>query len=99
MFRHIVMFRWGPASSEEQRAALRDALAGLPDAIPQLRRYVFGDDAGINEGNLDFGLVAEFDDAEGYIAYREHPEHLRIIVELINPYLDSRSVVQFDSAD
>lgn len=99
MFRHVVNFRWNADSSPAHIAALQTALSGLPAVLPGLRRYAFGPDAGINEGNFEFAVVAEFDDADGYLEYRDHPEHARIINELIAPYLDSRTVVQFDFAD
>ena len=99
MFRHVVIFRWNESSTPAHRAELEAALSGLPEVIPELRGYHVGADAGINPGNADFAVVAEFDDAAGYLAYRDHPEHTRIITELIAPYVDTRSVVQFDSAN
>ena len=99
MFRHVVTFRWNPESSPEHVAALEEALSGLPAKLPDLRRYAYGTDAGINEGNYDFAVVAEFDNSDGYLAYRDNDEHHRIIQTFIAPYLDSRTVVQFDFND
>ena len=99
MFRHVVNFRWNAQSSPEHVAALKEALSGLPPILPDLRRYAYGTDAGINEGNYDFAVVAEFDNAAGYLAYRDNDEHHRIIQTFIDPYLDSRTVVQFDFND
>jgi len=99
MFRHVVNFRWNSQSSPEHVAALEDALSGLPALLPSLRRYAYGSDAGINEGNYDFAVMAEFDSAEGYLVYRDNDEHARIIQTHIAPYLDSRTVVQFDFND
>ena len=99
MFRHVVNFRWNSQSSPEHVAALEEALSGLPALLPELRRYSFGSDAGINEGNYEFAVVAEFDNAEGYLVYRDNDEHARIIQTHIAPYLDSSNVVQFDFND
>lgn len=99
MFRHVVTFRWNSQSSPEHVAALEEALSGLPALLPSLRRYAYGSDAGINEGNYDFAVMAEFDNPEGYLAYRDNDEHHRIIQTHIAPYLDSRTVVQFDFND
>jgi len=99
MFRHVVNFRWNSQSSPEHIAALEEALSGLPALLPSLRRYSYGSDAGLNEGNYEFAVVAEFDNAEGYLAYRDNDEHHRIIQTFIAPYLDSRTVVQFDFND
>ena len=99
MFRHVVTFRWNSESSPEHVAALEEALSELPGILPDLRRYAYGTDAGINEGNYDFAVVAEFDNSDGYLAYRDNDEHHRIIQTFIAPYLDSRTVVQFDFND
>ena len=99
MFRHVVNFRWNAQSSPEHVAALKEALSGLPAILPDLRRYAYGTDAGINDGNYDFAVVAEFDNSDGYLAYRDNDEHHRIIQTFIAPYLDSRTVVQFDFND
>jgi hypothetical protein len=64
MFRHVVNFRWNSQSSPEHVAALEEALSGLPALLPGLRRYSYGSDAGLNEGNYEFAVVAEFDNAD-----------------------------------
>ena len=94
MFRHIVVFRFVEGASAEQVAAVSQALATLPNAIPELRRYHLGADAGLVEGNWHYGVVAEFDDEAGWQRYRDHPEHLRIIAEKIRPILAERAAVQ-----
>lgn len=99
MFRHVVTFSWNETSSPAHITELKAALSGLPAAIPEIRRYHFGSDAAINEGNSDFAVVAEFDDRDGYLVYRDDPEHGRVIAGLIAPYLASRTAVQFDSID
>ncbi len=96
MFRHIVLLQWKDDSTEEERAAVPAALKGLPAMIPQLRSYVMGDDAGVNEGNMNLGIVADFDDVEGYLVYRDHPAHQEIIREKIQPILAGRAAVQHE---
>ena len=48
-------------------------------------------------GNADFAVVADFDDAAGYLVYRDDPAHRRIIAEYLRPILASRAAVQFES--
>ena len=96
VLRHVVVFRFSesaPADAPDQIAA---ALRSLPGLIPELRRYDLGGDARINDGNYDFAVVADFDDVDGYLAYRDHPEHQRILRELIRPTIDGRAAVQFE---
>jgi hypothetical protein len=95
MFRHVVMFRWKPETTDEAVAAVADALAGLPAKIPELRGYHFGSDARINAGNYDFVVSADFDDESGYLAYRDHPEHRAVADTLIVPHITDRAAVQF----
>lgn len=94
MIRHVSLFSFAEGVTAAQREAVTSALEGLSAAIPELRDYRFGPDAGINAGNFDYGVVADFDDVDGYLAYRDHPEHRRVLVEVIAPIISSRSAVQ-----
>ena len=82
--------------AEGRPLAVRDALSELPARLPQLRSYVIGRDLGINEGNASFAVVADFDTVDDYLAYRDDPEHRRIIGELIAPILASRAGAQYE---
>ena len=65
--------------------------------IGTIRGFHIGPDAGVNTGNADFAVVAEFDDEAGYLVYRDDPEHRRIITEYLRPILAGRAAVQFES--
>ena len=95
MFRHVVLLRFVPEATPAQRAAVLDGLSGLPAAIPELRSYVFGPDAGISTGNFDLAVVADFDDEAGYQVYATNPKHLTVIAERIRPILADRAAVQY----
>jgi hypothetical protein len=99
VFRHVVMFRWKPEASVADQDAVAAGLGELRAAISTIRAYRFGADSGINEGNFDFAVVADFDDAEGYLAYRDHPAHRALIAERISPIVAERSAVQYDVGD
>lgn len=92
-FTHIVTFRWRADSVDG--ASIAAALQGLADTLVGVRRYRCGADAGLTPGACDFAVVGEFDDREAFTAYRDHPEHQRILDEMILPNLDSRTVVQW----
>ena len=96
MFRHVVMMRWTPDTTPADVNAITEGLGGLPAAIPELRDYRFGHDVGLNEGNFDFAVVADFNDADDYLVYRDHPLHRAVIAERIAPHLAERSAVQFE---
>lgn len=96
MFRHVVLFRWVPDSTDEQRARVAEGLAALPAAIPEIRTYRFGPDAGLADGNWDYVVVADFDDQAGYETYRDHPAHQDFIATVMRPVLAERAAVQYE---
>ena len=96
MFHHAVMFGFKPGTTDEQVASMIEGLGALPATIPTIRRYNFGRDAGVNAGNSDFAVVAEFDDRDGYLVYRDHPAHVTVVRERIAPFVAQRSAVQFE---
>ncbi len=95
MLRHVVMMKWTAEATDEQKARVPAELSTLPGAIPELKRYEFGPDAGISEGNFDFAVVADFDNADDYAVYRDHPAHRKIIHDHIVPILATRAAVQY----
>lgn len=96
MFRHIVLLRFRDDATEEQRRAVLEGLAELPHQIDEVRAFAFGSDAGLAEENADIGVVADFDDAEGYLRYAQHPAHLELIAHRIRPILAQRVAVQHE---
>ena len=99
MIRHVVLFTWTPEATQEQVQALHAELARMPPAIEAIRGYRFGPDAGINPANSDYAVVADFDDAAGYITYRDHPVHRAMVERCVNPIVASRAAIQFELPD
>lgn len=93
-FTHIVTFKWrdGEVADGDIARALRDLVSGL-DGV---RSYLCGSDAGLTPDTYDFAVVGAFDDAASFTAYRDHPEHRRILSEMILPNVESRTVVQIE---
>jgi hypothetical protein len=96
MIRHVVMFRWTQEATEEQKQRVTAELSRLPALLPVLRAYHMGADLGINEGTFDWAAVADFDDLEGYLTYRDNPEHRAIIAEFIRPIIAERAALQYE---
>jgi hypothetical protein len=94
-FRHVVMFRWIDGVGDDHVADVAEGLAALPSRIPVIRDYRFGPDAGVNEGNFDYVVVADFDDVDGYLVYRDHPDHRQLIADHITGKVADRAAVQF----
>jgi hypothetical protein len=96
VFRHVVLLRWVAGTTEEQRSHVEAGLAELPGVIPELRDYKVGADVHMSEGNYDLAVVADFDDVDGYLAYRDHPTHVAVITDRIRPILAERAAVQHE---
>jgi hypothetical protein len=94
-FRHVVLFQWREDATAEQKKTLEDRLNELPGVIPELRAYQIGGDAGVNDGNFDFAVVADFADRDAYLVYRDHPTHRKIIDECVTPIVAERRAVQY----
>jgi hypothetical protein len=92
--RHVVLFRFAPETTPDQVAALSEGLSGLPLKIAEIRAYRHGPDAGISATSWDYALIADFDSAEKFQAYRDHPDHVRVIREIIDPMAAERVSVQ-----
>ncbi len=96
MFRHVVLMEFDPTAPAGHLDAVTARLRELPEQLPSLRSYVIGQDLGLAAGNAHLAVIAEFDDIDGYIEYRDHPSHRRIVDEMIAPHLHRRSATQFD---
>lgn len=97
MIRHIVLFTWKADATDQQKELVASELAVLPKTVPGIRAYHFGADAGlVTAGNADFALTADFDDADAYLAYRNHPAHLEVLDNTIKPILERRMAAQLE---
>ena len=96
VIRHVVTFRWQPETTPDDIAAVEAGLRELPAAIPQIQRYTFGRDVGINDGNFQFAVVADFASADDYVVYRDDPQHRSLIEERIRPHVAERVAIQFE---
>ena len=93
-FTHVVIFKWHDEDFAD--GSIADALRDLVAGFEGVRSYLCGSDADLTPGAYDFAVVGTFDDRESFIAYRDHPEHQRILAEMISPNLQSRTVVQLE---
>lgn len=95
MLHHVVTFHLKPDAPADQVDRIGEAVHALGATLPEVRSVAIGSDLALREGNASFAIVAEFDDVDGFKVYADHPEHIRIIKELIGPHIESRHPVQF----
>jgi Stress responsive A/B Barrel Domain len=99
MIRHVVLFAWVPDATDKQKQQVADELRTLPPLMTGLRAFDAGPSARIVEGNFDFAVVADFDDAQSYLAYRNHPAHRAVVDQVINPIVRERASVQYEISE
>jgi hypothetical protein len=97
MLHHVVTFHLRSDAPAGQVDRICEAIDALAASLPEVRSVASGADLGLREGNASFAVVLTFDDVDAYRVYVDHPEHVRIIKELIAPHIDSRHPVQFTS--
>ena len=96
MIRHVVVFSWTEGMTDEMERQFTAELSALAPTLPGVRAYHAGPDAGIIEGNFDFAVVADFDDRDSYLAYRDNAEHRDIISRFSRPHTKARASVQYE---
>ena len=95
MLHHVVTFQLKPDAPADQVERIGDAVNALAAQLPEVRSMAVGRDLALRDGNASFAIAAQFDDVDGFKVYADHPEHIRIIKEMIGPFIESRSPVQF----
>ena len=98
MFRHVVMFSWADDVDDAHIAAVSAALDTLPGKIDVLRNYRHGPDVGISDGNFDYVVVADLDNADDFATYRDHPDHVAVIQGLLAGRVEQRAAVQYETS-
>jgi Stress responsive A/B Barrel Domain len=96
MIRHVALFTWTEGMTEALEQQFAAELTAFAATLGGLRAYHAGPDEGINEGNFDFAVVADFDDVDSYLAYRDSPAHQDIIRRFSRPNTKSRAAVQYE---
>ena len=96
MVRQIVLVRWTEDATEQMKQGVADALRGLQTQIDGIRDMRMGSDLGVRDENFDFAVSVDFDSADDYLTYREHPAHLKVVTGVIRPVMAERAGTVFD---
>ena len=78
MLTHIVVWKYRPEVSEEQRREHVERLRRLRGLIPEIQSFAVGRDVLGLQRSYHTGLVATFRDRAGLEAYAVHPEHVAV---------------------
>ena len=96
MIEHIVFIKWKEATSPE---AIEKALAGLRQLkgkIAEIVDLTCGANFSDRAKGYQHGLVVRFQDRAGLETYLPHPEHQRVVQELINPFREDSIAVDYE---
>lgn len=98
-FRHVTMFRWADHVDLDHVQRVREAYDELGELASGLRHLAHGADVGVSEGTFDYLVVADFDSVADWRTFRDHPQHLLLVEELVNGHVLDRAVGQFQLPD
>jgi hypothetical protein len=93
--RHVNLLTWKDGTSQTAIDALCRELERMREEIPEVRSLTSGADLQLMDGNVDFAILEDFEDAEAFGRYVGHPAHNRMIQEFLRPILTSRQAIQF----
>ena len=94
MIRHAVLITMKPDTSTETIETVVEQGRKMASEIPTLRQIEVG--RGGNPGNASVGIVALFDDMDGFQEYLTHPAHQAFGKDHIRPVADQITQVQFE---
>jgi hypothetical protein len=96
VIRHLVLIEWNDDVTEDVVAAFEVGLRELRTVIPSIIEYTFGANLGLPGSTADYVICADFDDLDGYLAYRDDPAHERFRREHLLPNARSRTAAQLE---
>ena len=95
MIRHTVMFRFDVNAQRADIDAFSNGLTEMAPKIEEIVAFRHGFDLGVNAGNFDYVVTADFASVDGYLAYRDHPIHKEVIARTAH-VVGERAAVQFE---
>ena len=99
MIRHLVVFRFTSESTQAQREALLEELAGFPGLFPQMRNWRMGLNQSSRDDRFTHGFVVDFDDVERLEHYLRSEHHETFVRERWRPIIEERAIVSFECPD
>ena len=82
MLKHIVMWRFADEAcgktKQQNMDIVSEGLMSLLGVVPSLRAAEVGQDVLHSDMSFDMCLTCLFDDFDGMLAYKVHPEHVKV---------------------
>jgi hypothetical protein len=96
MIRHVAVFRFNDAITDEYIDRIDETLATLPSIVPGLIAFSSGRNANVTSGAWDYAVVADFASPADYLVYAADPRHVDMVKNLIGPHVVESSRTQFE---
>jgi hypothetical protein len=77
MIRHVLLYKFRPSATEEERGTAFEMLTALGRSVPEVREWSVGRQAFPSPKAYDLAQVSGFDDIASLGRYRAHDEHNR----------------------
>ncbi|MFC9935915.1 Dabb family protein [Glutamicibacter sp. NPDC127525] len=97
MITHVWGMTFNDHATAQRREEFLQAMAELPALTGETASFKAGADIGLNPGNSDVTIVAEFTDAQAWRNYIDAPAHQEFIEKHVNPLCASWNAIQFNS--
>jgi hypothetical protein len=94
---HILLLRVTEQATPEAIGRALDGLRGLKDKIPGIVEVTCGPNFSDRAKGYTHAMVMRFQDRASLQAYGPHPEHQRVVQDLINPIRAEVLVVDYES--
>ena len=79
---HIVWAKFNEGVSETKKTELIAGLKGLQEKVPGITRFTIGTNFTDRAKGFDLGFVVTLESKEALSIYAEHPEHVKVAIEL-----------------
>lgn len=98
MLKHIVFWRFKDEacghSKKENMEIVKNGLLSLKGKVPSLVSAEVGFDVLGTPASSDMSLICTFVDLDGFIAYRDHPEHQKVL-KYLGEVIEERKVIDY----
>ena len=95
MIRHVVLFKFRPDMTNDQKHAFSTALSDFYANYSKPLNVCHGPDLELSNGNYEYAISLDFDNSEQFISYSNDPAHLDLIKDHIQGAIIARSAIQF----
>ena len=96
MIEHILLFRWNETATQEVIDAAIAELRGLKDKIPGIVAVSSGTNFSERSKGFTHGVIFRFKDRASLDGYIPHPEHQRVVHQIIAPIRADILVVDYE---